>query len=95
VIHDVGILANYKRPADCPWPSVNRAGWLFESWGADTLAGFLLQLNNVYPCVTLMSEPLLPRYFGKLSAKVVDVEAALRDLSESRSPHRKKGRKDG
>ncbi|KZR58353.1 DUF6602 domain-containing protein [Pseudobacillus badius] len=52
-ILDKGIIVNYKYKEMYPWASANlsdeqKAGWIFEEWEENTLAGFLFHLDRLY-----------------------------------------------
>lgn len=76
IIHNQGVLVNYKYKELFPWGSLDfsdqqKAGWVFEEWGEDTLAGFIFHLNRVYPAVPTISEPVLSKYITSSNKQIV------------------------
>lgn len=71
-VNGVGIFANHVDPSLNRWnvdlPPEEKAGWFFEEWRENTLAGFLWNLQTVAHATIKMEEDVLPRY---LKPKVV------------------------
>lgn len=69
VVHQRGIVCNYKLPSCNPWNDLGAlpaTGYFFEEWGASTLAGMILHINYSAPAVPRMTQPLLTRYLKHL-----------------------------
>ncbi|MFE1246064.1 DUF6602 domain-containing protein [Fictibacillus sp. NPDC058756] len=66
IIFNLGLLVNYKYKEQFCWNQEYsdevKAGWFFEEWKEDTLAGFLFHLNRVYSAEPRMTEPILTKY---------------------------------
>lgn len=100
VVHGVGILANYQYVGQFGWrtegttaasmPPGKHVGWVFETWGRDTLAGLLLHLNAVYPSIIRTARPVLDHYLMGIQVGLGNVEEELRKAAERPRPQSKR-----
>ncbi|MFJ5621998.1 DUF6602 domain-containing protein [Peribacillus loiseleuriae] len=66
VILNKGLIVNYKYADLYPWKSnftnEQKAGWLFEEWGENSLAGFLYNLDRSFGASANITESYLKYY---------------------------------
>jgi hypothetical protein len=79
VVNDVCVFSNFIDKSLNPWnmPEFpNQAGWFYEGWAKDSLAGFLLRLHRVAHAGLKLQEDVLPRYLtpsAEARFRVVDL----------------------
>jgi len=65
-VNNVGIFFNCLDSSmfrwNTPLPEEERTGWIFEEWRSNSLAGFVLHLQDLAHASIKMDEDVLPRY---------------------------------